>query len=188
MKTWQHPKNEAELAASPSMRCAKATLSMRIVLGWIRPVLHSILIAGSLMTGSALAQTAQLSGVISDPSGARIPKASVTILHKDTGIARDTVSNEDGYYTAPLLQPGNYMVTVKAAGFATQVRTSVTLEVGQQQVLNFSLKVGNITQTVQVSEEAPTVELASSSLDAQVSPTTVRELPLNGRSWLDLAS
>jgi len=188
MKTWQHPKNEAELAASPSMRCAKATLSMRIVLGWIRPVLHSILIAGSLMTGSALAQTAQLSGVISDPSGARIPKASVTILHKDTGIARDTVSNEDGYYTAPLLQPGNYMVTVKAAGFATQVRTSVTLEVGQQQVLNFSLKVGNITQTVQVSEEAPTVELASSSLDAQVSPTTVRELPLNGRSWLDLAT
>jgi hypothetical protein len=140
------------------------------------------------MTGSAFAQTAHLSGVISDPSGARVPKANVTVHNKDTGITRETVSSEEGYYAVPLLRPGNYMVTVKASGFATQVQTGITLEVGKQQVLNFSLKVGNITQTVEVTGEAPTVELASSSIDAHVNSTTVRELPLNGRSWLDLAT
>ena len=136
---------------------------------------------------TAFAQSAQLSGVITDPSGGRIANASVTVLNKDTGIERQADSNQDGYYAVPLLQIGKYMVTVKAAGFATQVQSSVTLDVGQQLVLNFSLKVGNIAQTVEVTEEAPTVELASSSLDAQVTSTAVRELPLNGRSWTDLA-
>jgi hypothetical protein len=190
MKTRQRPINKSEQSVSLSVNreSANPTPSMRDVLGWVIPVLRSILIAGFVMTGSAFAQTAQLSGVISDPSGGRVPKANVTVLNKDTGINRVTESNGEGYYAVPLLQPGSYMVTVKAAGFATQVRTSVTLEVGQQQVLNFNLKVGNIAQTVQVTVEAPTVELASSSLDAQISSTTVRELPLNGRSWSDLAN
>jgi hypothetical protein len=155
---------------------------------WIVRVLVSILIIGGMMAGPAFAQTAQLSGVVTDPSGARIANANVTVLNKDTGITRQTDSNADGYYAVPLLQVGNYMVTVKAAGFATQVQSNVTLDVGQQQVLNFSLKVGNITQTVQVTEEAPVVELASSSIGGTVESTTVRELPLNGRSWSDLAT
>jgi len=68
------------------------------------------------------------------------------------------------------------------------LQTGITLTVGEQQVLNFTLQVGQIAQTVEVSTEAPTVELASSSISATVNSTTVRELPLNGRSWTDLAA
>src|SRR6202790_4244572 len=150
--------------------------------------LARVLLVGSLMTTCAFAQTAQVSGFITDSSGARVSDANVTVLNKDTGISRTTDSNNDGYYMVPLLQPGNYMITVKATGFATQVRTGITLEVGAQQVLNLTLQVGQVTERIQVTAEAPAVQLASSDISAVVNSTTVRELPLNGRSWTDLAA
>jgi hypothetical protein len=165
----------------------KSTLLRRAV-RWSLVVLLPILIVGSLTTPRAFAQTAQISGLITDSSGARIPNANVTVVNRDTGISRSVDANTDGFYSVPLLQPGNYMITAKSAGFATQVRTGITLEVGVQQVLNLTLQVGQMTQTVEVNTEAPIVELASSSLGAVVNSTTVRELPLNGRSWTDLAT
>jgi hypothetical protein len=150
--------------------------------------LARVLLVGSLMTTCAFAQTAQVSGLITDSSGARVSDASVTALNKDTGISRATDSNNDGYYMVPLLQPGNYMITVKATGFATQVRTGITLEVGAQQVLDFTLQVGQVTERIQVTAEASAVQLTSSDISAVVNSTTVRELPLNGRSWTDLAA
>jgi hypothetical protein len=86
------------------------------------------------------------------------------------------------------LLPGSYEIRASAQGFSTELQTGITLTVGEQQVLNFTLQVGQIAQTVEVSTEAPTVELASSSISATVNSTTVRELPLNGRSWTDLAA
>src|SRR5260221_746286 len=149
---------------------------------WGLMVLLPILIIGSVTTPGAFAQAAQISGLITDPSGARLPGANVTIVNQDTGISRSVDTNTDGFYSAPLLQPGNYMITVKGTGFATQVRMGITLEVGAHEVLNLVLQVGQMTQTVEVTAEAPTVELASSSISAVVNSTTVRELPLNGRS------
>src|ERR1700681_1337755 len=84
-------------------------------------VFGSILIVWFLAAACAFGQTAQISGVITDSSGAVVPKASTTALNRDTGISRTSESNHDGYYTVPLLQPGNYMITVKASGFTTQV-------------------------------------------------------------------
>src|SRR3984893_7124144 len=78
--------------------------------------LARVLLVGSLMTTCAFAQTAQVSGLITDSSGARVSDANVTVLNKDTGISRATDSNNDGYYMVPLLQPGNYLITVKATG------------------------------------------------------------------------
>jgi hypothetical protein len=177
-----------QLGGSWANRESGKSTPLRRVIRWGLSVLAPVLVVGSLVSTCAFAQTAQVSGLIVDSSGARVPNANVTVLNKDTGISRATDSNSDGYYTVPLLQPGNYMITAKATGFATQVRTGITLEVGAQQVLNLTLQVGQVTQRIEVTGEAPEVQLASSDLSAVVDSTTVRELPLNGRSWTDLAT
>jgi hypothetical protein len=166
----------------------KPTPYLRCGIRWMLSVFGPVLIVWSLAATCAFGQTAQVSGVITDSTGAVVPKAGVTALNKDNGVNRATESNNVGYYTIPLLQPGNYMITVKAIGFTTQVRTGITLDVGDQQVLDFKMQVGQVTQTVVVTGEAPTVQLTSSTLSAVVNATTVRELPLNGRSWTDLAA
>src|SRR4029077_6183164 len=93
-----------------------------------------------------------------------------------------------GFYSAPNLLPGTYEVSASATGFSTEVQTGLTLTVGAEQALNFTLQVGQVTQTVQVTGEAPIVELASSSISAVVNSNTVVELPLNGRDWTQLAA
>jgi hypothetical protein len=151
-------------------------------------VLLAVVLLGSLTTPRAFAQTAEISGIVTDSSGARVPNTNVSVLNRDTGISRSADSNADGFYSVPLLQPGNYTITAKRAGFAAQVRTGITLEVGAQQVLNLIMQVGQVTQRIEVTEEAPTVQLASSTISAVINSNTVRELPLNGRSWTDLAN
>src|SRR6202049_1276566 len=173
---------------SAKRESGKPTPYLRLVIGWVLSVLGPHLVAGFLITTCAFAQTAGVSSMVTDSSGARVPKANVTVLNKDTGIGRATDSNNDGYYTVPLLQPGNYMITVKAAGCATQVRTSITLEVGAQQVLNLTMKVGQVSEKVEVTGEASTVQLATSDISGVVSQTAVVELPLNARDWSQLAT
>ena len=129
-----------------------------------------------------------LSGAITDTSGAAIPGAQVIIKNAATGVSTAITNNGQGIYNAPNLLPGNYDVTISAGGFATEVQSGVTLTVGSQQVLNFTMKVGTVTQEVQVTGSAPAVQLATSAISGAVNATTVRELPLNGRSWTDLAA
>jgi len=131
---------------------------------------------------------ATLSGTVTDASGAAVPDASVSIKNTDTGVTRDVTADSAGFYNAPNLSPGNYEIDVSAKGFSKLVQNGVTLTVGAQQVLNFSLTIGQVTQTVQVTGEAPAVQLASSAISAEVNSVTVRELPLNGRDWSSLAT
>src|SRR5487761_266026 len=144
----------------------------------------------ALLTPSSLhAQVvgATLSGTITDPSGAVIPHAQVVITNTATGVTRNATADASGFYNTPNLLPGTYRITVSASGFSTQIRTGIVLTVGASQILNVSLQVGKVTNLVQVTGAAPTVQLASSSISAVVNSTTVRQLPLNGRSWTDLA-
>ncbi len=130
-----------------------------------------------------------LSGTISDPSGKLVPQALVAIQNVATGITTTVTTNADGYYTAANLLPGDYQITISAKGFATEVRKGISLTVGAQQVIDLTLQVGSAAHTVvEVTTEAPAVQLASSDISAVVNATTVRELPLNGRSWTDLAA
>ncbi len=131
---------------------------------------------------------ASLSGTIMDPSGAGVPNAEITITDVGTGVTRTLNSTGAGFYTAPNLLPGDYKVSVAASGFNTHEVTGIKLTVGAEQVLDVKLQVGEMSQKVEVTGEALNVELASSSISAQVTATTVRELPLNGRSWTDLAT
>ena len=129
---------------------------------------------------------ATLTGTITDPSGAVVSGATISVRNTDTGATRDVMSDSAGLYTIPNLVPGPYEVKVTATGFSTKVQ-NLPLAVGQQQQLNFSMAVGQTSTTVQVTEAAPQVELTSSAVSGQVESETVRELPLNGRDWTSLA-
>jgi hypothetical protein len=128
------------------------------------------------------------SGTVTDSTGAVIPNAQISILNLATGVARNATTNDAGFYSLPNLLPGTYDITAGAPGFGTQVRGGITLAVGAQQVVNIRMQVGTATENITVTEEIPAVELVSSSIGAIVDSTTVRELPLNGRSWSDLAT
>src|SRR5882672_3657065 len=141
-----------------------------------------------LVTAHAQVAGATLSGTVSDQSGGVLPQAAISIKNTATGITRTSATSTAGFYSVPNLLPGSYEIRASAQGFSTELQTGITLTVGEQQVLNFTLQVGQMAQTVEVSTEAPTVELGSSSISAVINSTTVRELPLNGRSWTDLAT
>src|ERR1700726_2346193 len=102
---------------------------------------------------------ATLSGTVTDASGAALPNAQVSMRNTATGVTRAVTADAAGFYAAPNLQPGNYEVRFSAPGFTTEVNSGVTLTVGAQQVLNASLRVGQISQEVTVTTEAPTVQL-----------------------------
>jgi hypothetical protein len=137
---------------------------------------------------SAQVVGATMSGTVSDTSGGVVPNANISVKNVATGITRVAVTNGSGLYSVPNLQPGPYEITAAASGFNTDVRSGITLNVGQELVLNFTVKLGMATQTVEVNAEAPTVNLANATLGGINDSRTVAELPLNGRSWTDLAA
>jgi Carboxypeptidase regulatory-like domain/TonB-dependent Receptor Plug Domain len=129
-----------------------------------------------------------LSGTITDETHGAIPNVTVSILNIATGVTTTVTTNDQGIFSAPNLLPGNYQATVSAPGFQKEIQNGIVLTVGAQQVLNISMKVGSVSQTVEVSTQAPDVELASSTINGSVSENTISQLPLNGRSWTDLAT
>ena len=150
----------------------------------------SVLLLELLFPAPAAAQLAgaTLSGVVSDSSGAVVPNAKVSVKNMANGDVREVLTNSDGVYSAPNLLPGTYSVTATAPQFSTVVQKGLTLTVGAEQALNFTLKVGQHAETVEVDDAPPAVETTSSTLSATVLQTTVVELPLNGRDWTQLAT
>ena len=96
--------------------------------------------------------TAQLTGSISDATGASVPNARIEVISTETGFKRAGASNELGYYSVPLLPPGEYRVTVQLEGFRSIARTGVRLEVDQVARLDFTLEVGSLAEAVEVTE------------------------------------
>jgi hypothetical protein len=130
---------------------------------------------------------ATLSGQVTDPSGGSVPNAKVSIQNRGTGEVRAVTTNNDGYYAAPNLTPGSYTATFSASGFSTIAQKGIVLTVGTQQTLNIALKVGEVSQTVEVTD-APEAVQTTSTISAVVDARTIRELPLNGRDWTSLAT
>ena len=131
---------------------------------------------------------ATASGRVLDQSGAVIPGATVAVQNSATAISVNGVTNAEGYYVIPNLQTGTYNLEASARGFTTQIRKGLILTVGEELVLNLTLTVGSAGQEVTVTSEAPTVDLGNSTLGDVNNATTINELPLNGRSWSDLAA
>jgi len=159
--------------------------------GWISsPCLAALALVFCILMSLRLpAQVAGATvlGTITDRSGAVIPNARVYMENLATGFTANVTTDAAGFYAAPNLLIGKYKITVAATGFETQIRTDITLTVGGEQVLNVRMAVGKVTEQIEVTTEAPSVQLGSSTIGTVVDSRTVRELPLNGRSWTDLA-
>src|SRR6266849_1139346 len=126
-------------------------------------------------------------GTVSDPSGAAIGSANVTIKNVATGGERPVVTNGDGLFAVPNLIPGKYLITVVSPGFSTAVISDVGLVAGERREVNVSMKLGQASDKVTVvSSEISDVQLASSEVRGVVDSHTVNELPLNGRDWTSL--
>jgi hypothetical protein len=134
------------------------------------------------------AQSAQIQGLVSDSSGAVIPKASVRVVNQQTGTERKVSTNGSGQYSAPGLDPSVYKVFVQASGFSTAVSTPITLNVAQNAVLDFKMQVGDAGQTVTVYGSGLQINTTDGSVSTVVDRQFVENIPLNGRSFQDLIS
>ncbi len=103
-----------------------------------------------LLPRVAQAQTATVSGIVTDSTGAIVLGAEVTITNVATGSARSVTSNEAGLYTVPLLPPGEYQISVEQQGFRSVVRSGIVLQVEQRATVNFTLEVGAVTEQIEV--------------------------------------
>src|SRR5256885_14683100 len=142
-----------------------------------------------LVSASAWAQsTAQISGTVKDASGAVLPGVEVTATQIETGIARNTISNEAGVYALPNLPLGPYRLEAALAGFRTFVQTGIVLQVNSNIVINAALEVGQVAQTVEVQANAGQVETRSSGVGQVIETQRILDLPLNGRNVTDLVT
>jgi len=149
------------------------------LLGFVALLLMSV--------GLGFAQsTATLSGVVTDPSGAVVPGAQVTLHSLATGLDRQIVTDSAGLYIAPSLVPGDYQVQVKASGFSQFTVKKVTLEVDQRVTVNMALAVSTAGETIEVESASTQIETQTMTVGQVIGSDTVQELPLNGRHFLDL--
>jgi Carboxypeptidase regulatory-like domain len=149
--------------------------------------LFAIIFAAGVAGGYAQS-TATLSGRVTDPSGAVVPQARVTVLGLATGVNRVSTSDPEGNYTIPSLQPGNYSVSVQATGFADYKLASVTLQVDQSVVVDVKLSIASTGEVVQVDSTASILDAATMTVGQVIDQTTVQRVPLNGRHFLDLTN
>ncbi len=153
----------------------------------ITPARFGRMAALALFTaGLASAQQAQISGRVTDATGAVVPEVKVVVTSTETGAPRETKTNALGYYTVPLLQPGNYKIAAEKQGFRTREQTGIVLEVDQQATLDFTMEVGQLTQEVSVSADAPLLNTTEPSAGGVIENSQVVEMPLNGRNYITL--
>lgn len=142
-----------------------------------------------LSTVAALAQidTGSIVGTVRDPSGAAVPKASITVTNTATGVSATTQTNSAGEYQVTALIPGTYSVKVIAPGFGSQVNGGVEIHVQSRPSIDFTLKVGEVSTTVEVGATTPLLQTEAADVGAVVQEQQIVSLPLNGRRYADLA-
>jgi hypothetical protein len=158
--------------------------AVRLLLQGLFCLFTVAMLSGPTLYAQTMAATIQ--GTVTDATGAVVPGASITATNLETGLQRSTTSSGAGLYSMPNLPPGRYRVQMSAPGFQSSVRENVELVVGQQLVLNTSLQIGEITQQVTVTEEAPLVDTTTAQIAGLVAERQVKDLPLNGRSFDNL--
>jgi outer membrane receptor protein involved in Fe transport len=157
-----------------------------------RRLVRELLIAvvATLVSGTVVsAQTvgASIQGSITDSNGGAVRNAVVEVRNVGTGVTHSAVTDAEGRYRAPLLPSGDYEVRVTASGFQPLLRRGVSLAVGQDAIIDATLTIGQIETTVTVEGAATTVNTVSAALSGLVTNQEIRDLPLNGRSFQQLA-
>src|SRR6185295_12642561 len=153
-----------------------------------RTISHLLLIAVVMLAVPVGAQvpTGTIVGTVTDPSGAVIANATVTVTNKNTGASRIIQTAENGAFSAPSLSPGTYEVRVEMTGFATNVR-AIEVTTGATSSVSIGMQVGTAKEIVDVQAEGTTINLESHTVQGVVTRQQIDNLPLNGRSFLNLA-
>ena len=151
-----------------------------------RRVFFLVLLGSISVFAQETINNASISGRIVDPSGAAVPEVSVEARQVETNLSSNTITDGEGRFRFPYLQVGNYEVKVTKTGFAAATR-KVTLTIGAAFQLPIRLTVATPQETVEVSSEAAVVETARTQIAGTIEQTEVKDLPLNGRSYLDVA-
>ena len=131
--------------------------------------------------------TATITGIITDPTGAAIVGAGVQATNQATGLDQQTSSNETGNYVVTALPIGNYDIEVRSDGFQTVRRRNVTLNAGTRMKIDVSMQLGQVTEVIEVTGEVPLLETETSNLSQVVENKTITQMPLNGRNYQELA-
>jgi hypothetical protein len=146
-------------------------------------------LAAALCLGSVFAQNfATVVGSVTDKTGASASGTKITITNLATQTIRETLSDDGGSYTIPLLPPGRYKISAQKTGFRQVVQDNINLEVNQTARLDFQLEVGQVTETVEVTASGPLLESDNSAIGQVIEQKAVAELPLNGRNFVQLAT
>ncbi len=152
----------------------------------------STLLALSLLlltpgTSSAQYNTAELSGIVTDDQGGVLPGVSVTATHASSGLKVERITDGAGRFFLPALPVGEYSITALLSGFKQFTEQGLILRVGQKLELSVMLQIGQLTDTVTVSAETPLLRTANAEIAEVIDNRQVRELPLNGRQFIQLA-
>jgi len=143
-----------------------------------------------LVSVTAIAQVAtlaQLNGTVTDPSGAVVANATVTLTELDTSRVYTATTNTAGNYLIPNVPPGRYELSAEAGGFAKYTRSGVALTVGQAATINLTLALAGVTQAVQVTAEAPPIEPTRTEVSQTIDTAQIASLPVSGRLFTDFA-
>ncbi len=147
------------------------------------------LACGLLLPSLVHAQaTGQITGLITDPSGAVVPDATVEVVNEATGQKRTVNSRDDGFYLVPLVNPGIYQVKASKSGFGALTRNGNEVAVNGTTRVDFSLQVGQVAEQVIATATAPLVETSNATLGVVVDQQKVVDLPLNGRNFAQLGT
>src|SRR5512142_1767034 len=155
---------------------------------WSRLAALLLIILTSASAALAQRSTATVRGTISDATGGVLPGVTVTAVNQETGLSRTVVTNNAGVYSLPELPPGRYNVSAELQGFKKAERTAVPLRVADEYSIDFTLQPGNVSETVTVEATSTPVKVMGGDVSGIVTGQQVRELPLNGRNFLQLAT
>jgi len=148
----------------------------------------SLIALATLFAVCSFAQMAQITGRITDTTKAVMPNVNVEVTNVDTGVVRKVQSNNEGYYTVPLLPPGVYKMTVRAEGFRPVGRDGIRLEINQVARFDFELEVGPVTQSVEVIAGAQVIQSEITEVGQVIDNRRILDMPLNGRNYMQLAT
>jgi hypothetical protein len=154
--------------------------------GLWRTALALLLVCFCQITLLAQSDSGRVVGTVTDPSGAVVVGATVTVTNTDTGTQQTATTGASGEFTLPVVPRGNYTATAASPGFSKQSQ-GFTLNVMQVQTLNFKLRTGQVTADISVTDAAPMLDTSNATVGATIQGKQIVELPLNGRNFTNLA-
>src|SRR5258708_1375345 len=169
------------------MRFPSLSHSLVLISSFTFLLAAGLLIFPTRTRAQSASATGRLEGIVTDPSGATVPDAEITVRNQNTGVSSTARSTTEGEFTVLYLDPGTYDVSIEKAGFGKIVLKNITITVGTRAIIHPQLMVGKIDTTVTVSEETPLIDTAASSLGTVVDQSSIQSLPTNGRNFTDFA-